>query len=241
MPSILIRSQENGEIDYDDLADALHMHRERPAIIVANIGTTMTEAKDDIGKIKQVFKKSAIRNYYIHCDAALAGIYLSLLELGNNFDFSAGADSIAISGHKFIGSPIPCGVVMVKKNYKDRIGKAIPYIGTIDTTITGSRNGHSPLFLWYAIKTLGKEGLKKRALESLKLAEYTTSKLKEIGVLGWRNENSITVVFPKPSNETCIKWQIASEGNFAHIICMPGVTRDQIDECLVDIKIDNAK
>jgi len=241
MPSILIRSQESGEMDYDDLADALHMHRERPAIIVANIGTTMTEAKDDIAKIKQVFKKSAIRNYYIHCDAALAGIYLSLLELGNSFDFASGADSIAISGHKFIGSPIPCGVVMVKKNYKDRIGKAIPYIGTIDTTITGSRNGHSPLFLWYALKTLGKEGLKKRALESLKLAEYTTAKLKEIGIMAWRNENAITVVFPKPSNETCIKWQIASEGNFAHIICMPGVTKDKIDECLVDIKRDNAK
>lgn len=241
MPSILIRSQENGEIDYDDLNDAVHSNRDRPAIIVANIGTTMTEAKDDIGRIKQVLKKSAVRNYYIHCDAALAGVYLAALELGKGFDFSHGADSIAISGHKFIGSPIPCGVVMVKKNYKDRIGKVIPYIGTVDTTITGSRNGHSPVFLWYAIKTLGIEGIKKRGLESLKLAEYTTAKLKEIGLAAWRNENSITVIFPKPSKEICARWQLASEGNQAHIICMPGITKASIDECIEDIKKDNAK
>lgn len=236
MPSIMIRSTDSGEIDYDDLNDAVHTNRSCPAIIVANIGTTMTEAKDDITKIKQVLKKSAIRNYYLHCDAALAGIYLSALEKGPGFDFSFGADSIAISGHKFIGSPIPCGVVLVKKNYKDRIGKVIPYIGTVDTTITGSRNGHSPVFLWYAIKTLGIEGLKKRALASLELAEYTSAKLKEIGLAAWRNENAITVVFPKPSAEICTKWQLASEGNLAHIICMPGVRKSTIDECIAAIK-----
>lgn len=236
MPSIMIRSADNGEIDYDDLKDALHMHRDRPAIIVANIGTTMTEAKDDITKIKQVLKNSAIRNYYIHCDAALAGTYLALLEKGPGFDFSFGADSIAISGHKFIGSPIPCGVVLVRKNYKDRIGKVIPYIGTADTTITGSRNGHAPLFLWYAINRFGREGLKARALASLEMAEYVAAKLKELGIDAWRNENSITVVFPQISNELCTRWQIASEAGRSHIICMPGVTKAMIDEFLVDLK-----
>jgi len=152
MPSIVIRCDEKGEMDYEDLKDAIHLHRHQPAIIIANIGTTMTEAKDDIGKIREVLKKSAIRSYYIHCDGALAGTYLSLLETTPKFDFPSGADSVAISGHKFIGSPIPCGVVVVKKSYKERIGQSIPYIGTLDTTITGSRNGHSPVFLWYAIK-----------------------------------------------------------------------------------------
>lgn len=241
MPSILIRSQDNGEIDYDDLNDAVHNNRDRPAIIVANIGTTMTEAKDDIAKIKQVLKRSAIRNHYIHCDAALAGVYLAALGHGGVFDFSAGADSIAISGHKFIGSPIPCGVVMVKKSYKDRIGKVIPYIGTVDTTITGSRNGHSPLFLWYAIHKMGVEGIKERALASIEMAKYTEEKLREIGLNAWRNENAITVVFPRPSKETCTKWQIATEGDLSHIICMPGISKESIDLCLADIKRDNAK
>jgi histidine decarboxylase len=236
MTSIVIRAQENGEMDYDDLKDAIHLHRHQPAIIIANIGTTMTEAKDDLGKIKEILKTSAIRSYYIHCDAALAGTYLALLEKQPSFDFVAGADSIAISGHKFIGSPIPCGVVIVKKSYRDRIGLAIPYIGTLDTTITGSRNGHSPVFLWYAIKKLGKEGLKQRALDSIKLAEYTKNKMLEIGIKAWSNENAITVVFPQPSEEIRRKWQIASEDGRAHIICMPGVTKEQIDEFLIDLQ-----
>lgn len=235
MPSIMIRSQENGEMDYEDFKDAVHMHRDRPVIVVANIGTTMTEAKDNIFEIKKMLKASAIRNFYIHCDAALAGIYLALLEKEPRFDFTQGADSVAISGHKFIGSPIPCGVVLVKKNYKDRIGKTISYIGTLDTTITGSRNGHSPLFLWYAIKKLGKEGLKARALASMELAVYATSELKKLGVMAWRNDNAITVIFPKPSEEICVKWQLASEGNHSHLICMPGVTKEIVDEFLLDV------
>ncbi|MES2961918.1 MAG: histidine decarboxylase [Pseudomonadota bacterium] len=235
MPSILIRAQENGEIDYEDLKDAVHMHRDRPAIVIANIGTTMTEAKDDISQIKKALKNSAIRSHYIHVDAALAGTYLALLEKEPKFDFENGADSVAISGHKFIGSPIPCGVVVVKKNYKDRIGQAIPYIGTLDTTITGSRNGHSPVFLWYAIKKFGLEGLKERAQICLEVAEYTETKMKEKGIAAWRNPNAITVVFPKPSQEVCVKWQLASDSGLSHIICMPGVTKEKIDDFLKDL------
>lgn len=236
MPSIMIRAGENGEMDYDDLKDAVHTHRDRPAIVVANIGTTMTEAKDDVSKIKAALRASAIRSTYIHCDAALAGTYLSLLETEPKFDFPSGVDSIAISGHKFIGSPIPCGVVIVKKNYKERVGQAIPYIGTLDTTITGSRNGHSPLFLWYALKKMGVEGLKARALASLELAEYTETKLKEMGVKAWRNPHAITVVMPQPLEHLCKKWQLATENGVSHIICMPGLTKKDIDAFLVDLK-----
>jgi len=235
MPSIVIRTQDNGEMDYDDLKNAIQLHRHQPAVIIANIGTTMTEAKDDITLIKKILKNSAIRSYYIHCDAALAGIYLSLLEISPAFDFEHGADSVAISGHKFIGSPIPCGVVIVKKSYKDRIGLSIPYIGTLDTTITGSRNGHSPVFLWYAIKKFGKEGLKQRALNSLELASYAEEKMKNMGIEAWRNPNSITVVFPKAPEAIRLKWQIASEGDWSHIICMPGITKEKIDIFLQEL------
>lgn len=236
MPSIVIRAQENGEMDYEDLKDAVHTHRDRPAIVVANIGTTMTEAKDDIAMIKKMLKNSAIRSHYIHCDAALAGTYLALLKKEPRFDFESGADSVAISGHKFIGSPIPCGVVIVKKNYKERIGQAIPYIGTLDTTITGSRNGHSPVFLWYAIKKFGYEGLKARALVCLEVAEYVEEKMRAMGIAAWRNSDAITVVFPKPSQEICVKWQLASEGKNSHILCMPGITKEKIDEFLKDLE-----
>jgi histidine decarboxylase len=232
---IVIRTHESGEMDYEDLREMIGLHRERPVIILANIGTTMTEAKDDPGKIRQVLKQLAVKNHYIHCDAALAGVYSALLELKPGFDFSHGADSIAISGHKFIGSPIPCGIVLVKKNYKDRIGKAIPYIGTLDTTISGSRNGHSPVFLWYAIKKMGIEGLRERGLQSLAMAEYLTEQLLSMGIAAWRNPSAITVVFAAPSARLRQKWQIATESGWSHIICMPGLKKELIDEFLGEL------
>lgn len=236
MDSIVIRCQDNGEMDYDDLKETIQLQRHRPAIILANIGTTMTEAKDNVPEIKRILKKFAIKSSYIHCDAALAGTYLGLLGQGD-FDFECGADSIAVSGHKFIGSPLPCGLVLVKRNYKDRIGRSIPYIGTLDTTLTGSRNAITPVFLWYAIKKLGRKGLLNRAIDSLNLANYAEEQLQAAGIPAWRNENALTVVFPQPSNHVCRKWQLASENGVSHLICMPGITRSQIDRFVEDVKL----
>src|SRR5690606_16787384 len=148
MRHIMIRAQDNGEIDYDDLYETLKIHRDKPPIIFANIGTTMTEAKDDIAKIRGMLEKLAIHQYYIHSDAALYGPVAPFVNPKPAFDFADGADSIAISGHKFIGSPIPCGIVLARKRHVDRIARSIAYIGCLDTTITGSRNGLTPVFLW---------------------------------------------------------------------------------------------
>lgn len=235
MPNIAVRSQPNGEIDYEDLQHTLHMNRHIPAVILANAGTTMTEARDDVHRIKTILKHLAIRNHYIHVDGALSGSYSAFIDPRPAFDFADGADSIAISGHKFIGSPMPCGVVVVKKTNRDRIARSIDYIGSVDTTITGSRNGLSPLFLWYTIKKLGVEGLKERAAHSLETAAYTEAALKQAGIDAWRNPNSITVVFPEPCETVRQKWQLASENGYSHIICMPNVTRRQIDEVIAAI------
>ncbi|NIG57539.1 histidine decarboxylase [Chitinophaga sp. Cy-1792] len=234
MSSIVIRSKENGEMDYDDLAETVKLNRHQPTIIVANIGTTMTEAKDDVGRIKEILKSYAITQHYIHCDAALAGTYLALLDKCR-FDFAAGADSISVSGHKFIGSPIPCGVVIVKKNYKDRIGRSIPYIGNLDTTITGSRSAVTPVFLWYIINKIGREGLLKRATDAMDVAAYALEQLQAAGIDSWRNPHALTVVFRTPSPKICYKWQLATQGDWSHLICMPGITKAIIDEFIADL------
>ena len=54
------------------------------------------------------------------------------------------------------------------------------------------------------------------------------------GIAAWRHRNSVTVVFPRPAPEVFKKWQIAPEGQIAHIITMPHVTREQIDELIAD-------
>lgn len=235
MDNITISTQPNGEIDYDDLENTIRMNRQMPVIIMANIGTTMTEARDDIGRIKAILKKLAVKHYYIHADGALSGSYSAFVEPRPAFDFADGADSIAISGHKFLGSPMPCGVVVAKKSNRDRIARSVAYIGSMDTTISGSRNGHSPLFLWYTIKKLGTAGLKERAMRCLEVAEYAQEQLNKIGIEAWRNKNSITVNFPEPTLSIRKKWQLAAEGGWSHIICMPNVSKAQIDELLAEI------
>ena len=119
--NIMVKSQSNGEIDYQDLAETIRIHRDIPAIIFANIGTTMTGAVDNLDKIKLIIKDLAITQFYIHCDAALGGMILPFVDKPQPFDFSADIDSISISGHKMIGSPIPCGLALAKKTHVDRI------------------------------------------------------------------------------------------------------------------------
>ncbi len=236
IPSIVIRSQENGEIDYEDFENTVKMNRHKPVIVLTTFGTTMKEAKDDVSKIKGILKNLAIQDHYIHCDGALAGSFGAFIEPKQPFDFKDGVDSISISGHKFIGSPIPTGILIAKRSNRDRIAKGIAYIGSLDTTITGSRNGHSPLFMWYAIKKMGVEGLKQRYQHCLETAEYCEKELNKIGVKAWRNPNAITVVLPKTSLEVKEKWQLATEGDVSHIICMPNVDKTQIDAFISDIK-----
>ena len=236
MPGIVIRTRENGEIDYEDLEAMISQHRHLPVIILANIGTTMTEARDDVRRIRRILDRMAVRQHYIHADGALSGSYSAFLPHRPAFDFADGANSIAISGHKFIGSPIPCGVVVAQKSFRDRIARSVAYIGTMDTTITGSRNGHSPLFLWYALKRYGAEGLAARAQAALDVAAYATDKLQAIGIAAWRNPDTLTVVFPAPGEEIRSRWQLASENGWSHIICMPGVTRAHVDTFVAELE-----
>ena len=236
MRHIMIRSQKNGEMDYTDLLETMRIHRDKPAIVFANIGTTMTEAKDDIFKIGSILDQLVITEHYIHSDAALCGGLAPFIDPRAPFDFKDGADSISVSGHKSFGSPIPCGIVIAKKRNVSRIARSIAYIGSLDTTITGSRNGLTPLFLWYMIKKQGFSGLKARVEKALAMAEYTQKKLRQAGIDAWRNPNAITVVFPEVAESIREKWQLATADGKTHLICMPNVHKDQIDEFLEDLK-----
>jgi histidine decarboxylase len=241
IPSIMIRSQSNGEMDYRDLEESIRIHRELPPIIFANIGTTMREAIDDVPTIRSILKSLAIPRSYIHCDAALCGMTLPFIQGAPDWDFHAGIDSLSISGHKLIGSPIPCGIVLARKGNVDRIARSIEYVGTLDTTVTGSRNGITPVFLWYAIRREGKEGFARLVESCLETARHAISRFAECGIQAWRNPHAITVVFAKPPQCVLDKWQIAVSGDQAHIICMPHVTRELVDELARDLETARAK
>ena len=236
MPHIMIRSMSTGEVDYEDLAATLRIHRDVPPIIFANIGTTMREGVDDIERIRWILNDLAIPEAYIHADAALCGMTLPFIEGAPAFDFAAGAHSLSISGHKLIGSPVPCGVALALRQNVDRIARSVEYVGTLDTTITGSRNAITPLFLWYAIRARGREGFSRVVNECLACAEYAVEQLRNIGLEAWRNPHAITVVFPKPHPAVLDKWQLAVQGSDAHLMVMPQVDRPKIDALVKDLR-----
>ncbi len=235
MPNIMIRSLPNGEIDYDDLCETIRIHRQIPPIIMANIGTTMKEAVDDVPRIHAMLRELAIPVSYIHCDAALDGMILPFVDDAPQWDFATGIDSLAISGHKFIGSPIPCGIALAKKANVDRIARSIEYVGTLDTTVTGSRNGITPIFLWYAIQRYGRDGFAANARRCQQLAQLAVDHFQQQGVDAWKNEHAVTVVFPRPPAAVLRKWQIAVKDDYAHIICMHHFTEELVIELTDDI------
>ena len=232
MRNIMIKSQDNGEIDYDDLYETIRINRDVPVIIMANIGTTMKGAVDDLQHVRRILDDLAITRSYIHSDAALSGLILPFVPNPQPFGFDAGADSLAVSGHKLIGAPLPCGVVLTKREYVARIARSVEYVGVMDTTLSGSRNAWTPLVLWYALEQYGADGFRELVTEMLAVAEYAVERFNDRGIPAWRNRNSVTVVFPKPPQPIIRKWQLAPYGDIAHLITMPHVTRKLVDELL---------
>ena len=236
--NIMIKSLDSGEIDYDDLHESIRINRDVPVIFMANIGTTMKGAVDDVGKVRDILDDLAITNYYIHADAALSGMILPFVDDPQPFGFDAGFDSVAVSGHKMVGSPIPCGVALTRSDYVGRIARSIEYVGVLDTTLTGSRNAITPLMLWYAFQQRGLDGFREIVNECLDVAEYAVARFNDSGIPAWRNRNSVTVVFPRPSDDVVRKWQLAPYEDIAHLITMPHVKRETIDmvvdDCIED-------
>ncbi len=234
--SIMIRSQADGRMDLDDLKQALRIHRDIPPIVCVTIGTTMKGAVDDVAGIQEIFRELALSRHYLHADAAFGGMVLPFIDDPPPWNFQSGIDSIAISGHKMIGSPIPCGVVLAKKVNAERIAQSVEYIGTLDTTLSGSRNALTPLFLWYAFHTIGMSGFKTIIQGCLKVADYAVEQLNRLGRHAWRHPYSNIVVFDRPSLTVTQRWQLACHGSFSHLITMPHVTTAQVDQLVMDIK-----
>ncbi|KAJ1425003.1 Pyridoxal-phosphate binding site [Sesbania bispinosa] len=130
---------------------------------------------DDLDLVIQTLEKCGFPQdqFYIHCDGALFGIMLPFLKQAPMITFKKSIGSITLSGHKFLGCPIPCGIVITRLKYINALSRDIEIIASRDATITGSRSGHAPIFLWYALKKKGLIGLKNEVESSMQRKYYT--------------------------------------------------------------------
>lgn len=252
MEAHIINDKEDGTMDCEDLAKKVVECGERHPIIFASIGTTVKGAIDDVGEIQRVLRECPLKiekkDMYIHADEALSGMILPFVkEAGLDegpvplYKFSDGIDSIAVSGHKMIGSPFPSGVVIAKKENVDHIRKDIPYIAGHDCTICGSRNGHSVLVLWYLLNIRTRAEHVERIKNCVKMADHVIKRFKDAGATAWRNPYSITVVIKAPSDPCWMRNCLATDNGTSHIITTAHhKTPEKLDALVDDILADYA-
>ncbi|XWS15252.1 hypothetical protein CRYUN_Cryun35bG0078900 [Craigia yunnanensis] len=144
--------------------------------------------------------------------------------------------SVSVSGHKFVGCPMPCGVQITRMEHINVLSCNVEYLASRDATIVGSRNGHAPIFLWYSLNRKGYKGFQKEVQKCLRNAHYLKDRLRESGIGAMLNELSSTVVFERPRDEEFVRrWQLACEGNIAHVVVMPNVTIEKLDVFLNEL------
>ena len=144
--------------------------------------------------------------------------------------------SVSVSGHKFVECPMPCSVQITRLEHINALSRDVEYLASRDATIMGSRNGHAPIFLWYTLNQKGYRGFQKEVQKCLRNAHYLKDCLISAGIGAMLNELSSTVVFERPQDEEFIrKWQLACQGNIAHVVVMPNITIYKLDDFLNEL------
>jgi len=206
--------------------------------------------------------------FWVHVDGALAASYLPFIEMAYHndlidrhapiFDFRLPfVHSIVVSGHKWIGTPWPTGIYMTRRKFLIQPPEDPDYIGAPDTTFAGSRNGLSPLILWYYTAVMSYDLQVERVMHCLNVAAYAEDRLRhlssKLGVELWvqRSPLSLSVLFRKPNDKICSTYSLSTEAvydpnlpdairTYAHIYCMGSVTHEMIDRLIGELEREDA-
>jgi len=255
----VISTNVDGSINLDNLKKELILHQgshpHSSIIMIANIGTTITGAIDDVPNIKKILDELKSKmTYTIHLDGALTGFVLPIIkpfgDVPNYFD-ALGVNTLVFSAHKYPGLSQPCGIILAKRSFFDKAfeksPRAIEYVGNIrDVTITGSRSGLNVLMFFNALFTLGLEEssdkLKEMLYENIESAKYLYNQLIEIyGKENVYYPHQFNIMFPKPSMKIAKKYQLMLTGEKATICVLTNVTKELIHRFISDLKNDRRK
>lgn len=248
LEATIIGCNEKGEMDYEELNKKLN--RERPALFSVSIGTTFKGAIDQIAIIDQLVKEKGIEQVYYHADAALFGGYLPFLEEEGKPELNFAKwpyDSIAISGHKFFGSPIPMGVCLTRKEHISSLKKDyIEYIHSYNLTIPCSRSSLNSLMFWWILATTRLEEWARQATALVENAHYLYLEIEKLHYPVGLNSYSNTVYFKKPSDALCKHWCLSIThcrhwGELAHVVVMQHVDKPLLEEFIEELADDRAR
>lgn len=247
----------DGGMDGDDLVRQLARNGETPALVVPTIGTTFRGAIDDLDMIQS---RLADRQAFVHLDAALFGGYLAHTKHRAMVAFGGGPeglprryDSIAVSCHKFFGFPAPAGIFLTMQRHFDEFLEYFSrihnpaYIHQVPGTITCSRDAVKPAEFYYYTSPEARVGQASDARAMLENAEFLERRLVEdFPDLHAQRANGLsnTVFFRCPPEELVRKYSLATmditaEGRLekhAHVVVMPHVTQEALEDFIADLK-----
>lgn len=177
----------------------------RGFLLPLTLGYTQTGTDDDyqeITKILTKLQKELKISIYIWIDAALNGLVLPFSQKSFTPLNNPRVQTIAVDFHKSGMVPLPCGVILYRKNLRKFIEKQIPYIYEDDNTLLGSRSGISPVAAYAVVAMLGKKGFRQVVNEGQKEREkfekQVQKKFPEIEIVSNENGTSIGLVSKKP-------------------------------------------
>ena len=254
-----VAANADGSMDLDsfkkELILSLGAHPNSSIIVIANIGTTITGAIDNVPGIKKIIEEMPSKPLYtIHLDGALTGFVMPVIkpfgDIPNYFD-ALGANTLAVSAHKYPGLSQPCGILIARRAFFEKAfeksERSVDYVGNIvDSTITGSRSGLNVLMFYNALHTLGlhknTDKLTKMVNDNIAMAGYLHSELVKIyGPERAVHPYHFNVMFPRPTLALAQKYQLMLTGETATICVLTNVTKKLVDQFIIDLKLDKEK
>ena len=238
----LIDCDEMGRMKPEALRAAIYPGR--PALMIYSMGSTFKGAIDDQAALNDVIDDVNPIAVYRHVDAALFGGYLPFTEYHDMVDYNkCGYQSIAISGHKFIGVDAPCGMFITTRSILEaQKSYTVGYLNGNMPMINCSRSSIIPLKFYWIIDRIGIEGFSEQAQTILEDADFMLAEMHRIGWTEWKNDCSNTIFFKRPSEKLTYEYNLARGyderlgGELAHVVVMQKVTRDMISMFISDLE-----
>eukprot|EP00347_Sterkiella_histriomuscorum_P019172 403342664 len=266
----LLPAKSDGSLDTEKLKTILKPFADRkiPAIFVMTAGTTAECAFDNVTEAIKVitsfkFYKNG-NNFWLHVDGAWCAPYARLLQIASNnkanqlprktinqtnFDFSIPfVRSITTSIHKWIPSPFPASVLVVRDQEdlpRDNLKEI--YIKGIDLTLTTSRNGHIPIFTWDYLIRNDVNSQVQEAVDTYQQVNSIYEQLKQLeqelgyNLMLFHNEPlGLNIRLKKPSDKLCYKYglMVPGSGDQAVLFVMPDKSHQLAQQFIQDYKQD---
>ncbi|MGQ0456329.1 MAG: pyridoxal-dependent decarboxylase [Hyphomicrobium sp.] len=225
----------SGAISIQALSCRLESLSGRYVIVALTCGTASKGAHDNIADTLHCLEIQGFNRErrFVHVDGALSAMVLPFVKEASfavRPSFAHEIDSISTCGHKMIGAPMPCGVLVVRRQIVKRLFFEFACRRSTDAGLMGSRNGHAILALWARLKGHGVEGFTADVARCQKGAQLLIRTLRGVGAPCLRNDYALTVVFPEPCERLVRKYQLAVNEGMARAIVMPNVTEDLIQQ-----------